>query len=326
MKYRFWAILLCISMCLGMAGCGNEEPEETSSAEKATSVSNDDLKSDSSVVAVGKTTVTYDEYKTYYYYMKNQYEGILGQEVWQYSKAAADNKTIGQEAIETVLRLIIQVKVICKEAAIENVVLQTDEKEEADYMAKTAFEALSEKDKAENGIRLKNLTNMFEENKLAQKMYNVQIGKVSADLTADQIRAARVQLIYCQANQNNKDQVKTKVEQLWNSLNTDGRSFYAMAKNSTEQDEIECIVGNSDTRRNLAKTVLALKQGQISNVIEEKDGFYIAYCLQPDAPDIQQEYRNQVVQERQTQAFQKAYKSWSEKFEVKVSKALLAAE
>lgn len=326
MKYKFWAILLCVSMFLGMTGCGNEEPEETSSAEKATAVSNNNLQSDSSVVAVGKTTVTYDEYKTYYYYMKNQYESILGDGIWRYNKAASDQKTIGQEAIETVLRLIIQVKVICKEAAIEKIALQTDEKEEADYMAKTAFAALSEKDKAENGISLNILTNLFEENKLAQKMYNVQIGKVSADLTADQIRAARVQLIYCQANQDNKAQVKAKADQIRQSLNTDGRSFYTIAKSSTEQDEIECVIGNSDSRRNLAKAVLALQQGQISNVIEEADGFYIAYCLQPDSPAIQQEYRNQVVQERQTQAFQKAYKSWSEKFEVKVSKALLAAE
>lgn len=326
MKYKFLAILLCVSMCLGMTGCGNEEPEETSSAEKATSVSNNNLNPDSSVVAVGKTTVTYDEYKTYYYYMKNQYEGLLGEKVWQYSKAVGDNKTIGQEAIETVLRLIIQVKVICKEAAIEKVALQTDEKEEADYMAKTAFDALDEKEREDNGISLKILTNIFEENKLAQKMYNVQIGKVSADLTADQIKAARVQLIYCQADSNSREQVKAKMEQIRQNLNTSGYSFYATAKTNTEQDEIECVIGNSDRRGNLAKAVVALKQGEISNVIEEADGFYIAYCLQPDSAALQQEYRNQVVQERQIQAFQEAYKSWSEKFEVKVSKALLAAE
>lgn len=326
MKYKFWAILLCVSVCLGLTGCGSEEPEKTSSEEKAASVSNSNLQPDSSVVAVGKTTVTYNEYKTYYYFMKNQYEGILGDGVWSYAKAAGGDKTIGQEAIESVLRLIIQVKVICKEAAIEKVALQTDEKEEADYNAKKVYESLGEEERTENGIDLKVLINLFEEHKLAQKMYNVQIGKVNADLATNQIKAARVQLIYRRANDDNKAQIKTQMEQLRQKLNTSDTNFYSEAKASSEQDEIECIVGNSDERKNLASTVLSLKQDQVSGVIEESDGFYIACCMQPDCAELQQEYRNKVVLDKQIETFQKEYKKWSEKFEVKVSKALLAVE
>ena len=47
--------------------------------------------------------------------MKNQYESILGTDIWKYNKAVKD-KSVGQEAIESVLRQIIQVKVIGKEA------------------------------------------------------------------------------------------------------------------------------------------------------------------------------------------------------------------
>lgn len=326
MKYRFLAILLCVSICLGLTGCGGGEPEKTSSEEKAASVSNSNLQPDSSVVAVGKTTVTYNEYQTYYYFMKNQYEGVLGKDVWQYNKALEENKTIGQEAIESVLRLIIQVKVICKEAAIQKVSLQTDEKEEVDYNAKTVYESLSEKERTDIGIDLKILTNLFEEHKLAQKMYNVQIGKVNADLTADEVRAAKVQLIYCRANNDNKAEVKARAEQIRQSLNTSGANFYTVAKTNSEQDEIECIIGNSDGRRNLAKAALELKQGQISNVVEESGGFYIVCCMQPDGAEIQQQYRNEVVLKRQIETFQNEYKKWSEKFEVKVSKALLSAK
>ncbi len=324
MKRRFLAILLCVSMCLAISGCGSEKAEETSSSERAASVSNGTLKPDSSVVAVGKTTVTYNEYQTYYYYMKNQYESLLGSEVWQYNKAVGQNNTIGQEAIESVLRLIIQVKVICKEAAIEKVTLGTDEKEEADYKAKTAYTALSDRDREANGIDLKTLTRIFEENKLVQKMYNVEIAKVKADLTPEQMKAAKVQLIYCAAGEKNRAEVKTKIDRIRQSLNTSQTSFYTVAKANTELDEIECVVGNSDTRTNLAKVVLSLKQGQISNVVEEKDGYYIAFCLQPDSAALEQEYRNQVLQDKQIEAFQNAYKIWSEKFEVKVSKALLS--
>ena len=146
MKRFILAILVCVSMCIGVVGCGSEAVEETSSSERAASVSNSNLKEDSSVIAVGKTTVSYKEYKTYYYFMKNQYESILGTDIWKYNKAVKD-KSVGQEAIESVLRQIIQVKVIGKEAAIEKVQLATDEKEEADYRAKTVFDSIPAKDK-----------------------------------------------------------------------------------------------------------------------------------------------------------------------------------
>ena len=172
MKQFILAILVCVGMCIGVVGCGSEAVEETRSSERAASVSNSNLKEDSSVIAVGKTTVSYKEYKTYYYFMKNQYESILGTDIWKYNKAVKD-KSVGQEAIESVLRQIIQVKVIGKEAAIEKVQLETDEKEEADYRAKTVFDSISAKDKQTQGIELKVLSKIFEENKLAQKMYNV---------------------------------------------------------------------------------------------------------------------------------------------------------
>ena len=323
MKRKFLAILLCVSICLCMSGCGSEKVEDTSSSERAASVFNGKLKADSSVVAVGKTTVTYNEYKTYNYLMKSLYEGNLGSEVWSYSKAVDGNKTIGQEAIESVLRLIIQVKVICKEAAIQKIKLETDEKEEADYKAKKAYEGLSDQEKADNGMDLATVIRIFEENKLAQKMYNVEMGKVKVDLTPEQMKAVKVQLIFHAASSQNKESVKGEMEQIRKNLDARA-SFYTVAKANTELDEIEYVVGNSDKRVNLAKAVMSLKPGQVTGVIEEKDGFYIACCLQQNSAKLQQEYRNQVVEERQTESFQKTYKVWSDKFGVKVSKALLS--
>lgn len=324
MKYKIVAILICISMCLGLTACGGgEEPEETTSTERATSVSNSNLSDDSIVISVGKTTVPYKEYLAYYYFMKNPYEDVLGDEVWNYNKAGTAGKTIGQEAVEAVLRLIIQVKVICKEAAIQKVILGTDEKEQAAHSAKTFCDSLSDGGKEKNGLDITTLTRIFEENKLAQKMYNIEIGKVNANLTAEQVKAARVQLIFWKANDKNREEVKKKAEQIRQSMANAQGNFYTVAKKNTEADEIETLIGGSDSRTNLAKTVIGMTKGAISNVISEKDGIYLAYCVSPDSKEIEEEYRNQVILEKQTKAFQTAYESWSDNFEVKVSKALL---
>lgn len=325
MRYRLLTMLICVGMCLFLSACGEgEKPEETTSTERAVSVSNQKLKPDSVVISVGKTTVNASEYHAYYYLMENPYKGLLGNEVWNYSKAAADGKTLGQEAVEAVLRLIIQVKVICKEAALQNVVLGTDEKEQAAHNAKSFCDGMPDAVKKEYGIDIRTITRIFEENKLAQKMYHIEIGKVNANLAPEQIRAARVQLIYWKANDKNRAEVKKKAEQIRQSLVSSKNNFYSVAKTNTEASEIEVLVGGSDTRPSLAKAVTGMKKGNISNVIGEKDGFYIAYCVQPSSKAIEEEYRNQVISEKQTQAFQNAYGGWSDKFEVKVSKALLA--
>lgn len=324
MRYRLLAIMISISMCLGLSACGSgEEPEETTSTEKAVSVSNNKLNQDSIVISVGKTTISYNEYCAYYHFMENPYKDLLNEEVWKYTKANSSGKALGQEAIEAVLRLIIQVKVICKEAALQNVTLGTDEKEQAAHNAKTVFDSMDDAVKKQYGIDIKELTRIFEENKLAQKMYNIEIGKVNANLTAEQIKAARVQLIYWKADDKNRAEVKKRAEQVHQSFTGTKNNFYSIAKNNTEAAEIEVLVGASDTRTSLAKTVLGMKKGAISNVIGEKDGFYIAYCVEPSSKAVEEEYKNQVVLQKQTQAFQEAYKGWSDKFEVKVSKALL---
>lgn len=327
MRNKIIAIMMSMILCLTMTGCGeNEIPEETSSSESAASVSNGKLKSDSVVIAVGKTTVTYDEFLAYCYFMKNPYAGMIDDEVWNYNKVGEEGKTIGQEALEAVLRLMIQVKVICKEAAVENIALETDEKEQASYNAKTVCDKINEAEKAANGINTKMVTNIFQENKLAQKMYNIQLGKVDAHIQDNQLKASRVQFIYRKAKDDNRNEVKKKVDEIYRSVTEKNSNFYALAKEYSEAAEVETIIGQGDKRANVANVAVHLKAGQTSDIISEKDGFYIIHCVQPNSKEIQEQYKNQLILEKQTQAFQKAYKNWAEKFEVRVSKSLLASE
>ena len=155
---------------------------------------------------------------------------------------------------------------------------------------------------------------------------NIEIGKVNANLTPEQIKVAKVQLIYLKANDKNREQVKQKAEQLHQSLVSSATGFYTAAKQHTEADEIETMIGGSDSRTQLKQAVIGLQEGQISPVVAEKDGYYLARCIQADSPELEQEYRNEVVQQKQIDAFQKVYKKWSQKYEVKVSKALLVRE
>ena len=115
---RFGKKILCgclaVSLMLTSVGCSEKTEnaeEQTISVEKAARVNNGDLQGDSIAVAVGKQGVTYDEYLVYNWFLKNQYDSMLGTDVWNIS---VDDHTIGQTAIEDIVRLIIQIKVMNK--------------------------------------------------------------------------------------------------------------------------------------------------------------------------------------------------------------------
>lgn len=67
-----------------------------------------------------------------------------------------------------------------------------------------------------------------------------------------------------------------------------------------------------------------MKKGEDSKVIEEKDAFYLVHVLQPSSKSLNDSYKNQLVSQTQTKAFQDDYNSWAGQYGVRVSKTLLA--
>ena len=301
----------------GAGGSETAEPDDDY-RERAVSVDDGALQAASTAIAIGETAVPYSEYRMYYYFMENLYNGLMGTEVWK--QAADDTNTIGHEAIEDVLRMIIQVKVITKQAGRQGVVLEADEKEDADYNANKLFESLDQEVIKESMINASDLMKIFEENKLAEKMYRIVTGQVTADGSA---KAVKIQQLFKAADDGNREQVRAEMQKLQKKISSSDKSFYYHAKNESENPEIETVIGSLDKRNNLLNAARTENVGSVSDVIEESDGFYIIYVLKRDDADMDTEYRNRVASDEQTKAFQDAYTKWSKHYEVVVSDSLL---
>jgi len=319
---------LSLSTCLTACGSDPEEPVETKQEneepedhEKTVPVENSSMKSDSTVIAVGQTPVSYSEYKSYYYFMKSQYTSLLGDQVWKQSAGAS--KTIGQRAIEDVLRMIIQVKVIVKQAAKQGIVLEADEKEDADYNAQKLYDSLGEDVTKDAMMSAPLMMQIFEENKLAEKVYHVITGQAETGVSGSGLSAYRVLLIYKAAG-DDREKVKAATEKLQKKIAGSDKSFYTFAKKETELDEVEQVIGSMDERKNLWMSVTSLRNQTISPVIEESDGFYIAMVLQKPNDTLNTDYQNKIVSDKQIEAFQKSYEEWSKNYDVEVSDALLS--
>lgn len=318
-------VLLC-AMLFSVACSGEEkgdEPEATEEAEHEISVGveNGTIKDDSVVIAVGQTAVTYNEYKSYYFFMKRQYDSLLSEEVWK--QRASDDQTIGQVAIKDVVRLIIQVKVIGKEAMHEGVSLEADEKENADYNAQKLCESLGDDVMKEEGLSTPLMMTIFEENKLADKMYRVVTGRVDVDMTDEQKNAYRVLLFHKKAG-DDKEALRQEMETIQKQVASSNKSFYLYAKQKSDDPEVEAVVGGGDERKNLVAVLKDIGLEKVSPVIEESDGFYLAYLLEKPNRELNLAYQNELIENKQIQEFQDMYSKWVSNYDVEVSESLLS--
>ncbi len=325
MKRRIVGLLMAAVIgCVSLTACaGSDDAEKnaqsTESAEKAGSVEKDNLSGDSTVIAVGNTNVTFDEYNAYKYIMMEGYENKLGVELWNYS---IDGKTIGQMSIEDCLRMIIQIKVMNKVAAQNNITLDIDEKADVDHFAQTYFDKIPEDKRKENGITIDTFQKIFEENSISRKLYDVESAKAVAGVNAEELHGVLALLIKLPKTAENAAEVKAQADALVAEYPKFKGNAVKFAKEKTGSAPSEEIVGTRDERTTLAAAVIGMKAGDVSGVIEEKDADYIAFCLET-GETVDENYRSNVLAEIQSKAFETQYENWAKKYEVRVSNALL---
>lgn len=323
---------LVLALALAMTGCSGEEKKEiTNSKEPAASVDNGTLKGDSKVIAVGKTTVTYNEYRTYSYILRNSYDTLLDGNVWNYSVKAG--QTIGKDAIEDTIRMIIQLKVIGKCAGSIGVSLGANEKEQLTYEAEKFLQSVPEETRKQYGMTVQLIADMLRDNEIARRVYDVTTGKADTNITDEEAQVVEAQVICLLTNGIDKNGVSKKADEAEKTAlfeqakklreQAKDSGFYALAEANSSLADIHMNIGREDEPKELAAAAFTLQAGQISEVITASNGYYIINCLSVNKESVVNEHREELVLEKRNKAFQNTYKTWSEKFGVHVSRSLL---
>lgn len=311
--------VLVAAMSISLAACGSEKKEVK--VEDAVSVENGNISSESKVIAVGDETVTYSEYQTYYWLAKRDYENTYTDKLWG---CQVDGDTIGQHAVEDIVRMIIQVKVLGKMAKEKGITIAVDEKQDIDYKADQYLDTLKDDEKVKNNITAEATRKIFEESEVARKMYDVITAAAVSNDSVANLHGAEVLLLKYSADDKNREEMRAQANAAASELKNYQGNFYSFVLDKTGKQPTEEIVGNMDERKNLSGAVLGLGTSKVSNVIEEKDGFYIAYIVKSGAKSVDKKYQEQYIRQQQVKAFQDEYAAQSKRYGVKVSKSLLS--
>ena len=329
------AVLICILM--GITACRSEKSIEDSGTqntniEKASKVESKQLSEDSVVIAVGEEKATYQEVLVYMYILKDRYQDTLGNGIWDYE--FGEGKTLKSMAIEQVVSMITEMKVINKKAIELGVDLTGDESEEIRQYASGIFKSISQEDIEEYHLSEEIFTKVYQESEIANKVYDACISGISTDVTEDQAKQVTVQYIYLQTSGINQSGVmvslsEEEVQRRYEEAKTlrkrakNCTDFYSFAKANTEADLTEITIGREDMCNEFTEVAFSLDNNELSHVVSSEDGFYIIYCVENNEVESSAAKREELIAAAQKENFEQQYEQWASEFEIEISKLIL---
>lgn len=317
----------CFSVSVLFTGCSGK-----STGSKSVKLEQGAIEENSIVIKIGNIGVKYSEVQNYCYLMKAQYESSFGDKIWEYP--VDKDATIGDEAKEEIVNMITQLKVINATAEEEKVSLTNDEKDEALQKAEKVMAEATEEDKQKYSLSVQGLSELYEENALANKMFYIATDDADTEVSEEEAKQIRIQYlqvmtegtnqngILIQLNDKEKAEALSRAEQLQKEAKNTN-DFLELAKKNTDSATTELLIGKDNTQleQEVITAAFALQKGKVSEVISTQTGYYIVYCVNDNDEDATYARREEIIEERQTKMFKKKYAKWLGDYEVSISQS-----
>ncbi len=329
-KKRSIAGVLLLLFLLALTACGKkenvnrEEAEKQEETKEETGEENEgaDPFMDAVLMAVGEKNVSGREAMAYLYFLKRQYETGLGKEVW--SLQIEDSEKFEDYAKQEVVDNLTQLKIICQQAEKEGISLDEEERYEAGKAAKALLSEASEEDIRRFGLDEECLTEIYKDNTLASKVFDVVTAQVDTNISDEDARQITIQYVMV-STKDMDEQEKLKARKKANKLKKEAKkteSFLNFASSNSDAAEVEMTFGWDNLPEEFGDAAMELKTGDISEVIEGNSGYYILYCISDFDEEATAAKKEALIEAERDRIFRERYTDWSENYTVVFSTTL----
>jgi foldase protein PrsA len=332
---RIGTIVLVIALATSLWACGNKKDKDVTNQDGVTVAPEMSAKEKQgkTVLTVNDITVSYEEAVLYLQSRKEEIEGLYGKDVW--SLVVDDEGTTYEQLLkDSVYEEIEYLMLVCSKAEELGITLSEDElldvdEYTADFISNFSPEAL-EYYNVNKGV----VNKIYKDNMLANKIYESLTLNVDTEVSDELARQAVFEYILVgkygyDANGNRieyteeqQKEAKDRADKLREEA-LNANNFYDFAKaNSDDEDEVKITVGKGDMKEELEKVAFALEEGEISEVIDTAEGYFIFHCvslLDREATDSKKE---DIIIERQEEAFDVEYSKWEKEKDVKLDEEI----
>lgn len=334
-KQRYLA--LAAALMISLTGCSLPFSKEETKARVQIS---GELTPDSVIMRVGDLGVAYREALLYMYQLKERYEQGFGKNIWDFTLEG--DQSFGEYAKEEVMDHLIQIKVITQQAQKEDVALTEDEVAEILGEAEDYLDGIKSADIKKYGLTKELIASIYEENRLAEKMFDVTTSVVSTDISDEEAKQTGLAYLLVMTNgtdRNGKEisvqgkkgrkQALERAENLRKQAKT-AADFENFADANSDLEEHEITYGSMDLEDTenlkLPEAVLQrglkMKTGEMSKILKTEEGYYLLYCVNEFDEDATRAKKEEMIEKEQERVFSEAYGQWLSDYEVEVGKKL----
>ena len=325
-------VLVSLASMLVMTGCSSEDEKQpdnsTTDAQDLaqnmelddSDVTKDGIKNDAVVMVVGKEEITYSEIIVYIQMLKQQYEPVFTEDIWDFS--VSKDQTFEDMAKDEIINQIARLKIMGFEAKNMDVKLNDDEKLEIEDSAVEFLQNVSMDDQKKYGITPAVIEKIYTDNYLAEKMFNVMMADVETNVTDEEATAVKVKQIKIVFNGMNKDgkaltgtdeqknSALKRIQTIYDSVTTKSKKFDYYAERYSDESEISMTLIRGESPEYIDNAVFELKKGEYSQVVEGENAYYIFYCVNDKDKSNLAENKEKIIARRQDDYFNERYSQW----------------
>ena len=308
---RLAAALLSVLMLL--AGCGKSG--STTKVVLTTGFAKDE------VFKIESMSCRVPEIMLYLTTVQNEYKEVFGEQIFEVSQ---NGVTLQDNLKETVLARIAQIKTLNLMAQERKVTLDDAEKSSVKAAADTFYASLNEKEIETLNLSEKLILQMYTEYALAEKVYARIIQDINPEISDDEARMVTVEQIYIRTYTTDGSGKRVEYAEATKTaacneakeayaLATDGaHDFASVAAQYSEYADIQTSIGKGQVSKELEDVVFNMSTGEISNIIEDEDGYHVLKCVSTYNREETDRNKQTIMEERKREVFGEEYDSYVE--------------
>lgn len=233
---------------------------------------------------------------------RNRYRDVYTDQIWQVSidEEGTQFQTYLLGEIKSFLSELKTMKLLADEREIR---LSGLEKEQLQELAADFYDSLTKEDKEYIGADKQDIYELYEDYHLANKLVDELTEQVDLEISDSEAKVITVQEIVVSD--------EGRAEELHEQAAAEGADFLALARQSSERQEIERSVGRGEESKEYEDDVFSLETGQISQVIHKDDAYVIVKCVNEYDEAATLARKEKLALARKNQAFRQIYDTFA---------------
>ncbi|MBO6119827.1 MAG: hypothetical protein J6P02_05125 [Lachnospiraceae bacterium] len=239
---------------------------------------------------------------------KNRYENRFGNSLWNLK--SGDGSLYFKDYIVSVTKGFIEKLMILKLTAEDlNVIISNADSEKITKASEEYYNLLTYDDKEYIGCAKDDVLRAFTDYHIARLVVDNLSKNASTELSISEAKVIRVQYIVFEE--------KEIADQTVEDLKNRGANFAYFAKTRGKNTDIEMIIKRGDEMSTRFPELFYLSDGQVSDVIQFRNRYYLFKCVEDYMVDETEERRLEVLKSMKNHEFKEKFERYENEYKIR---------